>query len=180
MTRRLTAGEQKLWRSLTASVHAASPAEEAGSGKTPVLKAARPAVPPVPGEVPPPAALNQAMGGALAVGDLSMLNRATARRLRQGQEPPDGVLDLHGCSVLKAQDRLEAWILERERQGGRRLLVITGKGKPGQPGKIREMLPLWLEQPRLRPKVLSVVEAAPKDGGSGAFYILLKRRRQED
>jgi len=53
------------------------------------------------------------------------------------------------------------------------VLVVTGKG-----GVLREALPLWLGQADLKPLVSGVAEAHVKHGGSGAFYVSLRRKRQ--
>ncbi len=52
------------------------------------------------------------------------------------------------------------------------MLVVTGKG-----GVLREALPLWLGQADLKPLVSGVAEAHIKHGGSGAFYVSLRRKR---
>ncbi|MBY0407454.1 MAG: Smr/MutS family protein, partial [Rickettsiales bacterium] len=44
-------------------------------------------------------------------------------------------------------------------------------------GVLREMLPQWLTEPGLRPLVLAYDTAKPQHGGSGAYYILLRRKR---
>jgi DNA-nicking Smr family endonuclease len=49
--------------------------------------------------------------------------------------------------------------------------VITGKG-----GVLRRYLPLWLGQEELKPLVSGIAEAHATHGGSGAFYVALKRR----
>ena len=58
------------------------------------------------------------------------------------------------------------------------MLVITGKGGVGRTGgTIRSEFPRWLNQPGLRPRILAFAEAQPRDGGGGAFYVLLRRSR---
>ena len=62
-------------------------------------------------------------------------------------------------------------------------LVITGKGKiqkdtgpiPRQVGILRHQVPQWLRMPPLRDKVLQVSEAHGKHGGSGAYYVYLRK-----
>ena len=114
------------------------------------------------------------------------LDRRTAERLRRGQMPIEGVLDLHGLRQAEAQQQLIRFLLSGHQAGRRCVLVITGKGgrknedaegfsDPG--GILRRMLPLWLEMNPLRPIILDHAPARPKDGGGGAFYILLRRQR---
>lgn len=88
-------------------------------------------------------------------------------------------LDLHGLSQEEAHQAL-ARFLARAAQAGRRcVLVVTGKGvKAGGEGILRASVPRWLNAPELRAQVLAFTYAAPKDGGTGALYILLKRRRE--
>jgi DNA-nicking Smr family endonuclease len=44
---------------------------------------------------------------------------------------------------------------------------------------LRDGLVEWLSQPALRDKVLAFAGALPRDGGEGATYLLLRRRRAE-
>jgi len=66
----------------------------------------------------------------------------------------------------------------------RMLLVITGKGRaPEQPshmqrmGAIKREFTLWLEDPAIKACILSSSVAQPKHGGSGAYYIYLRKKR---
>jgi DNA-nicking Smr family endonuclease len=68
--------------------------------------------------------------------------------------------------------------------GSRCLLVITGKGlrrlgesRPAEIGILRQAVPRWLNEPSLRPRILAFAPAQPRDGGTGALYILLRRQR---
>jgi len=42
---------------------------------------------------------------------------------------------------------------------------------------LKSALPRWLNEAPLRPFVLALSEARPEHGGTGALYVLLKRRR---
>ena len=114
------------------------------------------------------------------------LDRRTALRLRRGQIGIDGRIDLHGMTRRKAHAALAAFVASGRRHGRRCLLVITGKG--GRPrgetgfegertGVLRREAPRWLAEPPLAGDVLAVAPARPADGGDGAFYVLLRRRR---
>ncbi|MGB2252104.1 MAG: Smr/MutS family protein, partial [Candidatus Puniceispirillaceae bacterium] len=59
------------------------------------------------------------------------------------------------------------------RDGCRCVLVITGKGA----GILRGHVPDWLKRQPLSPHILAMAEARPHDGGSGALYVLLRRKR---
>ncbi len=109
------------------------------------------------------------------------LDHRTAERLRKGQMPIEARLDLHGLSRQAAYDALLAFIPRCYARGLRCVLVITGKGalKPLDPesGVLKQHTPQWLSAPPLDRMVLKYVAAKPKDGGSGALYVLLRRNR---
>jgi DNA-nicking Smr family endonuclease len=44
-------------------------------------------------------------------------------------------------------------------------------------GVLRAQMPRWLNEPRLRRRVLSFQTAQPRHGGEGAFYLLLRRKK---
>ena len=79
-------------------------------------------------------------------------------------------LDLHGCSEDRAYDKLENFIRECARKGYHKVLVITGKGT----GKLKRLVPLWLEVRPFEEFVADVCVADPWDGGDGALYVCLR------
>lgn len=99
-------------------------------------------------------------------------------RLRRGQLPIDGVVDLHGMTQAAAHTLIERYIASSVRIGRRCILVITGKGAGTGGGILRRRLADWLNQPACRPHILAFVPAQPQHGGAGATYVLLKRPRQ--
>ncbi len=108
----------------------------------------------------------------------TQLDKSTQSKLQKGKIPLEGRLDLHGYTQTQAQDALEAFVMRAANAGKRCLLVITGKGltKNGE-GVLRQRLPQWIALSPLSGVVLKAVPAAPKDGGSGAFYLYLRRTR---
>jgi DNA-nicking Smr family endonuclease len=114
----------------------------------------------------------------LEAGKAADLDRRTMDKLRKGKMRPEGRLDLHGMTANRALNALNAFLADRQAAGKRCVLVITGKGslKEGG-GVIRRELPSWLNAPGNRSRVLGFAGAQPTDGGGGAFYVLLKRRR---
>jgi DNA-nicking Smr family endonuclease len=115
---------------------------------------------------------------ALAVGKVVDMDKNMARRLKRGELPVDGRIDLHGLTLDQAHGALSSFIRGAYGRGARCVVVVTGKGQGGDgTGKIRRETPHWLNQASLRPLVLAVTEARAHDGGTGAFYVLLKRRR---
>ncbi len=106
------------------------------------------------------------------------LDRRQATRLRRGQLELDGRIDLHGKTREEARGALFAFLDRMRARGARCVLVITGKGLRGPgSGVIRGELPRWFNHPDLRPGIVAFTEAQPKHGGSGAFYVYLRRTR---
>ena len=114
------------------------------------------------------------------------LDRRTADRLRRGEREPDARLDLHGMTAERAHHACLKFLSEALGRGARVVLVITGKGGRNRGngdimasprGVLREALPKWLRSSPLGHSIVGIYEASPKHGGSGAFYIYLKRRR---
>lgn len=102
------------------------------------------------------------------------VDAATAKRVHRGEYPIAMRLDLHGMRREDAEDALREALENAYHDGERCLLVITGKGREGA-GVLREALPRWLEDAKRF--VLAYDMAQPKHGGSGAFYVLVKRKR---
>ena len=97
------------------------------------------------------------------------------RQISRGRIVPDRIIDLHGHTLADAHSRLAAAIHAGD--GARVVLVITGKGRPDRPARIRAELMHWLERPDMRAAVASVRAAHPRHGGSGAFYLILRRAK---
>jgi DNA-nicking Smr family endonuclease len=106
-------------------------------------------------------------------------------RMTRGKLVPEARIDLHGLTLAEAHPDLIRFILNTQSAGCRLVLVITGKGKqkpdhgpiPQRMGVLRHQVPLWLRQMPLGPCVLQITEAHLKHGGSGAFYVYLRRTR---
>jgi DNA-nicking Smr family endonuclease len=123
----------------------------------------------------PAAALPKA-APPLEIGRSAGLDRARFEKLKRGQMDIEARLDLHGKTQDEAHRELSAFIARAQSQGKRLALVITGKGREGK-GVLRESVPRWLNEPALRGRVLALSSAQPRDGGSGALYVLLRKNR---
>ncbi len=105
-------------------------------------------------------------------------------KMKRGKSAPEGKLDLHGMTADAAHGALTSFILSAQAKGKRLVLVITGKGRasddtgpiPARPGILRQHVPRWLELPPLKSAILQVSQAHQRHGGSGAYYIYLRRR----
>lgn len=114
----------------------------------------------------------------LAHGQIAGIDRRTAERLKRGRLPVEARLDLHGLTQAEAHRALNAFIVAGCDAGRRCVLVITGKGLQREDGGVlRGKVPLWLNQPPNRGRVLAYDYAQPRDGGTGALYVLLRRKR---
>lgn len=124
---------------------------------------------------PPPPPSPPALAHGMAPG----VDRRTADNLRRGRMTIEARLDLHGMTRAEAHSRLVSFIEGHQAAGRRCVLVVTGKGtwRAEGGGVLREAVPRWLNEPALRPRILSFSHAQRKDGGEGALYILLKRLR---
>lgn len=94
-------------------------------------------------------------------------------RLRRGRGEPEARLDLHGLTQDAAYRMAVRFLMSARADGKRLVLVITGKG-----GVLRGQFPLWLGQGDLKALVGGVSEAHIRHGGSGAFYVTLRRQKR--
>jgi DNA-nicking Smr family endonuclease len=95
------------------------------------------------------------------------------KKLRQGKNPVEQTLDLHGLTVSRARAELIAFLGECEATGVRHAIIVHGKGfRSKDKAVIKPMVNRWL---RATDNVLAFHSALPKDGGSGAVYVLLRK-----
>ncbi|PPD00534.1 MAG: DNA mismatch repair protein MutS [Hyphomicrobium sp.] len=121
-------------------------------------------------------------------------DRKKARKLRSGQVEIEARIDLHGMRQDEAHAALRAFLHRCIAKDQRWVLVITGKGKidsrdqdDERPfdmtsrrdrGVLKRNVPRWLEEPDLRPLVVSYTTSAIQHGGEGALYIHLRTKRE--
>ena len=114
-----------------------------------------------------------------------VMDRKTHREMTRGKLEPEAKIDLHGMTLAQAHPELVRFVLRAQERGCRLALVITGKGKrghdegpiPQRHGVLRHQVPQWLRLPPLGTVVMQVTEAHLKHGGSGAYYVYLRRMR---
>jgi DNA-nicking Smr family endonuclease len=175
--RQLTRDEARLWRHVVRDAkplpgRQLEPDESIDEPPPPAAPPSRSGQPPSPAPAPrtkPPQA-------GIEPGRFPNLDKRSAERLAKGQMTVSARLDLHGLTEAQAHGALDRFIAASHAMGRRCVLVITGKGAEGK-GVLKRALPLWLNLPALRPLVLAVSQARQKDGGEGAWYVLLKRSR---
>ena len=95
-------------------------------------------------------------------------------------------IDLHGFSLDDANKFVENFIYESYEKGTRELIVVTGKGLHSQNykdpyisnnlGILKYSVPEFIENNRKLMEIIhEIKDAKIEDGGSGAFYIFLKK-----
>ncbi len=111
------------------------------------------------------------------------------KKLKQGKTKVEGKIDLHGLTCVQAYEKLWSF-LERSQNNGKRLvLVVTGKGGlkekydqnnyrdfENNRGVLRREVPMWLSGGAMRQMIVTFQDAASRDGGTGALYVILKRK----
>jgi len=104
-----------------------------------------------------------------------------SKSMRRGEFAFDAKIDLHGYSQDQAYDALHNFIEKNYFSQKRHLLIITGKGKfcyqtYQNMGILKPKLPEWFYDSHFAKYVSVYQKAAPKDGGSGAYYIILRKK----
>ncbi len=112
--------------------------------------------------------------------------------LKKGKIKIERKLDLHGLSLLEAEELLRNEIIKSYNNYKRCILVITGKGlylknredkylDEKNPklyyGKIKNSVKTWFQHPGINKYILTYQEAGPEHGGDGAIFIYLRKRK---
>jgi len=103
------------------------------------------------------------------------ISRQIMRRLRTGRYIVEAELDLHGLRRDEAKRELMWFIKEVTLNGLRCVRIIHGKGQrsPNKQPVLKTKTANWLKQ---MDSVLAYCTAPKTDGGTGALYVLLKKR----
>ena len=97
-------------------------------------------------------------------------------------------IDLHGYTLEQANNSIEQFILKAFEEGVSKLIVVTGKGIHSNVEKdpyvskdlsiLKYSVPEFINSNQNLMKVINdIQDATIEDGGSGAFYVLLKKKR---
>ena len=95
-------------------------------------------------------------------------------------------IDLHGFSLNDANQAVEKFIIECFEKGINKVVIITGKGLRSKNNEdpyvskklsiLKNSIPEYIKsRANLMGMIKEIKEANIKDGGQGAFYILLKK-----
>jgi len=111
-------------------------------------------------------------------GCVKSLSRKTMKKLKRGELPVQDFIDLHGFTKQEAEVAVREFLIRSHKLGLRCVLIVHGRGlnSPDSLPVIKEGLPRWLGQGPVRKIVLAFATAKPYDGGTGAIYVLLRRR----
>jgi len=173
--RRLSAEERALWARVVASVRPLDGAvlppepEPEPNPAAPAIAAKKRARYPAPSAKPKPA-------------PGTTLDGSWDRRLSRGLAAPDFTVDLHGHNLETAWSLLDRRLEQSIASGARLLLLVTGKPpsddrRPVARGAIRAAVGDWLAASRHAGDIAAVRNAHPRHGGTGALYIVLRRKR---
>ena len=95
-------------------------------------------------------------------------------------------IDLHGYALEEANKTIDQFIKNSFNNNIHKIIVITGKGLHSQNEKnpyisknlsiLKYSVPEYIENnTSLMKKIINITDANIEDGGSGAFYIYLKK-----
>ena len=104
-------------------------------------------------------------------------------------KPKFSSIDLHGYSLDEANSTIENFINKNYDLGVHKLIVVTGKGLHSNNEKdpyvskdlgiLKYSVPEYIKNnEELMEKINEINEADLNDGGSGAFYIYLKKNKK--
>lgn len=172
--RRLTDEEQKAWDGVRKSVRPLKPGRPAKAVQSPgdpgLLNRSRFA----------PAALPTKRDGSTGPTEQRRSapvpqDRGSEKKIRRGKIEVAASFDLHGHTQESAWSALPAFLVREQARGSRCVIVITGKGQLGE-GVLRRNFLKWLDMPEARSLVSGYAQAHPRHGGTGAFYVFIRRR----
>jgi len=104
------------------------------------------------------------------------LQHGVFRKLRRGQLSVGAELDLHGMTVAIARQALGEFLQRCANNRIRCVRIVHGKGRGSQQRQpvLKNKVNGWLRQ---WDPVLAFCSTPPRDGGTGAIYVLLKGAR---
>lgn len=101
------------------------------------------------------------------------------RQLKRGEYSVEAHLDLHGLTKEEAKQEVALFMRASLVASRRCVLIVHGRGlrSKDQVPVLKEAVVGWLSRGSLSSHVLAFATARPSDGGAGALYVLLRRRR---
>ena len=105
------------------------------------------------------------------------LQSRVLKKLKRGEFRFQEILDLHGYRSLEAEQHLVAFLSDALRNNQTCVLIIHGKGYRSE-NRTGVIKPLTIGFLKNVAEVMAFCSALPRDGGSGAVYVLLKTGKQ--
>ncbi len=99
------------------------------------------------------------------------------KKLKKGEIAYQDYIDLHGKTKDEAKSLVKNFIEQSRKFGMRCVLIVHGKGihsKDYMP-VLKESLKGWLSGKSTGRHILAFCSATPRDGGTGAIYVLLRK-----
>src|SRR5262245_7405148 len=98
--------------------------------------------------------------------------------LRMGHFAVQAHLDLHGLGILEARNQFEKFIRDCLWRAYGCVRIVHGRGQhsDGHP-LLKAHLQRWLCSRRMSRHIVAYTSARLSDGGGGALYVLLKRKK---
>ncbi len=102
------------------------------------------------------------------------VQKSLLKQMRNGKLPVDDYLDMHGYKRDDARRRLLEFIHSSQQKNFKIICIVHGKGYHSEDGRpvLKAMVNKWLQNIY---EVLAFTSAQPRDGGTGAVYVLLRR-----
>lgn len=106
------------------------------------------------------------------------IQKSYLKQIRNGKVAIEDHLDLHGYRRDDARKTLLEFLDHAQQQSFKLVRIVHGKGYHSDTSQpvLKAMLNKWLQS---IPEVLAFVSAMPKDGGTGAVYVLLRKTKEE-
>jgi len=106
------------------------------------------------------------------------IQKSYLKQIRNGKVPIEDHLDLHGYRREDARKTLLDFLDHAQHQSFKLVRIVHGKGYHSDSSQpvLKAMLNKWLQS---IPEVLAFVSAIPRDGGTGAVYVLLRKINKE-
>lgn len=98
--------------------------------------------------------------------------------IKSGTFKSDALIDLHEKSIHEAHQCVRDFLNYCWRAGKKHVIVITGHGS--EFGSIKREFCFWLEEPAIKRYIQSYQEAHPRQGGRGAYYIIIKGKKRDE
>ena len=104
------------------------------------------------------------------------MQQSVLHKFRRRQYQLGTLLHLHGMTAAAARDALAVFLQRARRDNLHCVRIIHGKGNGSRHRGpvLKQKINHWLRQ---RDEILAFCSARAVDGGTGAIYVLLRRKR---